>query len=128
VINWQSLAAVFAGGGLGSVARFMLTFVITQRIGPGFPWSTFAINVTGSFIIGLAAELTLTRAHAGTPLLRLFFLTGVLGGYTTFSTFSYDTVQLIGDRAVLLAFAYAGGSVILGVIAALGGVAFARSM
>lgn len=128
MISWQSVSAVFAGGGLGSVARFALTFLITQRFGPGFPWATFAINLTGSFVIGAVAELTLTRANAGTPLVRLFFMTGVLGGYTTFSTFSYDTVQLIGDRAVLLAFAYAGGSVILGVIAALGGVAFARSM
>ncbi|MFN2448315.1 MAG: CrcB family protein [Candidatus Baltobacteraceae bacterium] len=128
MINWQSVAAVFAGGGAGSVLRLLITFAVTQRYGPGFPWPTMLINITGSFAIGVLAELALTRANAGTPLVRLFFMTGVLGGYTTFSTFSFDALQLIGGRAVLLAVAYIAGSVILGVIAAFGGVALARSI
>jgi CrcB protein len=128
VTQLQSLLAVFTGGGLGSAVRFGVTFAFTQRFGPGFPWATFFINVTGSFLIGVIAELVATRASAGSPALRLFFVTGFLGGYTTFSTFSFDTMQLVGDRAVMLAVAYAAGSVILGVIAAFGGVAFARSI
>jgi CrcB protein len=125
-MNASAVLAVFAGGGIGSVIRYALTFAITQRYGPGFPWATFLINVTGSFLIGICAEIIVTRANAPAPLARLFFMTGVLGGYTTFSTFSLDAINLAGDRAVLLALAYVAGSVILGITAAFGGVAFAR--
>jgi CrcB protein len=126
VIGWQSALAVIAGGGIGSLVRYLVTFGITQRLGPGFPWSTFVINVTGSFIIGIVAEVTQTRAFAGAPLVRLFLMTGVLGGYTTFSTFSFDAMNLINERAGLLALSYAAGSVILGIAAAFGGIATAR--
>jgi CrcB protein len=118
---------VLAGGGIGSVLRYAVTFGITQRLGPGFPWWTFVINVTGSFVIGIVAEGVQTRAFGGTPLLRVFLMTGVLGGYTTFSTFSFETWQLINERVALLAFAYAAGSVILGVAAAFAGVALVRA-
>ena len=127
MIGWQSAIAVLAGGGIGSVLRYAVTFAVSQRLGPGFPWWTFAINVSGSFVIGLVAEFTQTRMLAGSPLVRLFLMTGVLGGYTTFSSFSYETLTLIGDRAVLLAASYAIGSVALGLIAAFAGVALARA-
>jgi CrcB protein len=127
VIGWQPLLAVLAGGGIGSVLRYVVTFGITQWLGPGFPWWTFIINITGSFVIGIVAELVQTRAFGGAPLLRVFLMTGVLGGYTTFSTFSLDTLQLFEERVVLLAFLYAAGSVLLGVAAAFGGVAAARA-
>jgi CrcB protein len=127
-IGWPSLLAVLVGGGIGSVLRYAVTFAITQRLGPGFPWGTFVINVTGSFVIGIVAEITQTRLFAGTPLLRVFLMTGVLGGYTTFSTFSYDTLTLIGDRAPsVLPLAYAAGSVLLGITAAFAGVALVRA-
>lgn len=119
---------MLAGGGIGSVIRYAVTFGITQRLGPGFPWWTFIINVTGSFIIGIVAESVQTRAFGGAPLLRVFLMTGVLGGYTTFSTFSLDTWQLINERVALLAFAYAAGSVILGIAAAFAGIALARGL
>jgi CrcB protein len=126
--GWSSLLAVLVGGGIGSVIRYVLTFAIAQRLGPGFPWWTFVINVTGSFVIGVVAEITQTRVFAGTPLLRVFLMTGVLGGYTTFSTFSYDTLTLIGERAPwVLPVAYAAGSVLLGVAAAFAGVALVRA-
>lgn len=121
------MLAVLAGGGIGSVIRYGVTFAIAQRLGPGFPWWTFIINVTGSFVIGVVAEVTQTRTFGGAPLLRLFLMTGVLGGYTTFSSFSYETLTLIGDRAQLLALAYAAGSVILGIAAAFAGVALVRA-
>lgn len=127
MIGWQSLLAVLAGGGIGSVLRYLVTFGVTQWLGPGFPWWTFLINVTGSFVIGIVAEVVQTRAFGGAPLLRVFLMTGVLGGYTTFSTFSLDTLQLFEERVALLAFAYAAGSVLLGVAAAFGGVAMARA-
>jgi CrcB protein len=127
LIGWQSLLAVLVGGGIGSVIRYALTFAIAQRLGPGFPWWTFVINITGSLVIGIVAEVTQTRTFAGAPLLRVFLMTGVLGGYTTFSSFSYETLTLIGDRAQLLALAYAAGSIVLGVAAAFAGVALVRA-
>ncbi len=127
MIGWQSLLAVFAGGGIGSLIRYSLTFALTQRLGPGFPWATFIINVTGSFIIGVVAEMTQTRVFAGGPLLRVFLMAGVLGGYTTFSTFSFDAVNLLHERAALLALSYAAGSVVLGIVAAFCGIALARA-
>lgn len=126
MIGWQSAFAVLVGGGIGSLARYGITFALAQRLGPGFPWATLLINVTGSFIIGAVAELTQTRAFSGAPVLRLFLMTGVLGGYTTFSSFSYETLTLVGERAAMLAAGYAIGSVILGVTAAFAGVALAR--
>ena len=128
MIGWQSALAVVAGGGIGSLIRYLVTFGIMQRLGPGFPWWTFIINVTGSFVIGIVFEITQTRAFPGAPLLRVFLMTGVLGGYTTFSTFSLETLQQIGDRVILLAAAYAIGSVVVGVAAAYGGVILARAV
>lgn len=120
------MLAVLAGGGIGSVLRYAVTFGMTQRLGPGFPWWTFAINVSGSFVIGAVAEITQTRVFGGSPLIRIFLMTGVLGGYTTFSTFALDTWQLLSDRVAYLAFAYAIGSVVLGICAAFCGIALAR--
>jgi fluoride exporter len=128
VTGWQAAVAVLAGGGIGSLIRYLITFSVTQRFGPGFPWATLIINVTGSFVIGLVAEMTQTRAFAGGQLLRIFLMTGVLGGYTTFSTFSFDTVNLLSERAALLAFSYAAGSVVLGIAAAFGGMALVRAL
>lgn len=127
MIGWQAALAVFAGGGVGSLFRYLVTFAVTQRLGPGFPWATLLINVSGSFIIGLVAEVTQTRVFTGGPLLRIFLMAGVLGGYTTFSTFSFDAVNLVHERAGLLAAAYAIGSVVLGIVAAFSGIALART-
>jgi CrcB protein len=127
MIGWQSFLAVLVGGGIGSVIRYAVTIGITQRLGAGFPWWTFIINVTGSLIIGIVAELTQTRVFAGSALVRVFLMTGVLGGYTTFSTFSLDALVLMREGDQLLAFAYVAGSVVLGIAAALGGVALVRA-
>lgn len=126
-MGWQSVLAVLLGGGIGSVIRYVITFAVTQRLGPGFPWWTFLVNVTGCFVIGIVAEVTQTRSFGAAPLLRIFLMTGVLGGYTTFSTFSLDTLTLIGDRVQMLAAAYAAGSVVLGVGAAFAGVTLVRA-
>lgn len=127
MINWQQLLAVLAGGGIGSVLRYAVTFAVTQRLGPGFPWWTFIINVSGSLVIGIVSEVTQTRAFGGAPLVRLFLMTGVLGGYTTFSTFSLDALTLTREGNPGAALLYAGGSVVLGIAAALAGVAFVRA-
>lgn len=127
-MDWRSGLAVFGGGGLGALLRYGVTIGIAQRLGPGFPWWTFVINVTGSFVIGIVAELTQTRAFAAAPFIRIFFMVGVIGGYTTFSTFSLDALTLINERAGLMASLYVIGSVVFGIAAALCGVAMTRAL
>ena len=126
-LDWRALLAILAGGGIGSVFRYLVTIAVTQRFGPGFPWATFIINVSGSFIIGIVFEISQTRSIGMPSLLRLFLMTGILGGYTTFSTFSLDAALLTSERAIVLAALYAAGSVILGLIAVFCGVFFVRS-
>ncbi|MDE2480697.1 MAG: fluoride efflux transporter CrcB [bacterium] len=123
------MLAILCGGGIGSVLRYAVTVLLTQRVGAGYAWiPTLLINVTGSLIIGAVFELSQTRAFGISPLVRIFLMTGVLGGYTTFSTFSLDSVTLVADRAVPLALAYASGSVVLGFAAAYVGVVIARAV
>ncbi len=128
MLDVRTLLTVALGGGLGSVLRYVVGFAFAQRFGAGFPWGTLFINVTGSLVIGIVAELAQTRALGIGPQARLFLAVGVLGGYTTFSTFSFDAVTLINDRAAALALAYAGTSVVLGLAAAFAGAALVRNL
>lgn len=120
-----TVVAVGAGGALGSVLRYLVTLVTVERIGPGFPWHTAGINVVGSFCIGVAAVYAQSSIGFSPPA-RAFVIVGVLGGFTTFSTFSYDTLTLINDGAGGLAALYCIGSVALGLLAAALGVTLAR--
>lgn len=110
--------AVAVGGAMGSVARFWLTGAMTALTGPRFPWGTLLINVVGSMVIGLVAGLTLTPARVGMhPDIRIFLMTGVCGGFTTFSAFSLQTLELLRAGDAGPAFGYAISSVVLCVIA-----------
>ncbi len=106
------------GGALGSVARFWLSGVIANRIGETFPWHTLVINVTGSFVIGFFATLTGPdgRIFASTST-RQFVMIGVCGGYTTFSAFSLQTLNLARDGEWLQAGANTVGSVVACLVA-----------
>lgn len=122
----SQIIAVAVGAAIGGVLRFVIGNAFVQRVGPGFPYGTLFINVTGSFLIGLIAQLAATRALNVSPLVRVFATTGLLGGYTTFSTFSLDTLTLVGDGAPLTGLAYAGGSVFASLIACYAGMVVAR--
>jgi fluoride exporter len=115
---------VFVGGGLGAMARHGVNRAGLAALGPGFPWWTFAVNVTGSFAIGLLAGLfgALETGHH----VRLFLTTGFLGGFTTFSAFSLDALTLWERGAPLQAGLYILGSVILSLIAAAVGLMLSR--
>jgi CrcB protein len=109
---------VFLGGGLGATLRHAVNTLCARLFGTHFPFGTFLINVTGSLVMGLIAGYLAFRGQAAQPW-RLFVMTGVLGGYTTFSAFSLDAALLYERGEVGLAAAYVAGSVIL----ALGGLA-----
>ena len=89
---------VSIGGAIGSAARFWISGVVAQRYGQTFPYGTLTVNVTGSFIIGLFAALTDPEGRwLVSPSFREFFMIGVCGGYTTFSSFSLQTLALAQD-------------------------------
>lgn len=119
--------AVAVGGALGSVTRFWLTGVMTALTGPRFPWGTLLINVLGSFIIGLVAGLTLTPERLGWhPSIRIFLMTGFCGGFTTFSAFSLQALELIQTGETAMAFGYMLASVALCLAFTLAGWQLAR--
>jgi CrcB protein len=119
--------AVAVGGAIGSVGRFWLTTVMTTLTGPRFPWGTLVINVLGSCVIGMVAGFTLVPARVGLhPDLRIFLMTGICGGFTTFSAFSLQTLELLQGGEVVAALGYTIGSVVLCVLATYGGWALGR--
>lgn len=107
---------VLAGAGFGGLARFVLGTWIMAKYGGRFPWGTFLINISGSFLIGLLMTL-LTERLQPHPNWRLFLVVGVLGGYTTFSTFEYETLVAVRDGERWITLLYVGGSVMVGYMA-----------
>ncbi len=115
---------VLAGAGLGGLARYALGTWIMARSGGRFPWSTFVINISGAFFIGLLMTLLTERFQIHSHW-RLFLVVGVLGGYTTFSTFEYETLQAVRDGERWVGLLYVTGSVLLGYVAVWLGAALA---
>jgi fluoride exporter len=104
---------VAIGGALGSVSRYWLSGFVAQRVGETFPWGTIIINITGSFVIGVFAALTAAEGRSSpSPKMVQFVMVGICGGYTTFSSFSLQTLRLVQDREWL----YAGGNVVVSVV------------
>ena len=115
------------GGAIGTVARYLLTLAVQPRAGAGFPVATLLINVTGSVLLGFLMRYGLERATAS-PEVRLLLTTGFCGGYTTFSTFSYETARLIEDGEWQRGLAYIVASVVLSLGGTFIGFALARSL
>ncbi len=116
-------AAVGAAAALGAIARYLLDQAVTRRVPTVFPLGTWLINITGSFVLGLIAG---TAAHHGlSPRVAAIVGTGVCGGYTTFSTFSYDNIRLMEDGSALAALGNAAASIACGLAAAALGLGLA---
>jgi CrcB protein len=115
------------GSALGGVARYLLGGWIQSRAGPAFPVGTLVINVTGSFLLGLLYRYA-TDSAAITPELRAMLTIGICGGYTTFSTFSYETVRLLDDGEFARAGAYIALSVAISIVATFLGIAAGREL
>jgi CrcB protein len=119
------LLAVAVGGALGSVARYLVVGQVTRWLGLAFPWGTLTVNVVGGFIIGLLAEAMALKWPVS-PEMRLFLITGILGGFTTFSAFSLEVVALVERGALAGALFYIVMSVALSVGAVFAGLALIR--
>jgi CrcB protein len=117
---------VFIGGGLGACLRYACNLIGARvSVGSPWPWSTFLINISGALLMGVLVEAFALR-NGASPQLRLLLATGVLGGYTTFSTYALEIGLLLQRGQHGLAALYAGGSVALGLVGLFGGMKLAR--
>jgi CrcB protein len=108
---------VALGGAIGAVSRFLVGSVVVRFYSTVFPMGTFLINITGSFFIGLL--MTFFLAHPAVPVnWRLFLVTGILGGYTTFSSFEWEALTALRSGASAIGFLYLGLSVVVGLAGA----------
>ena len=121
----MSYLLVFVGGGLGATLRHFVNMVCARAFGTGFPWGTFIINITGSTVMGLVAGYLAFKGEASQPW-RLFVMTGILGGYTTFSAFSLDAALLYQRGELASAALYVVGSVVLSIAGLFAGLALVR--
>lgn len=121
------LAAVAAGGALGSVGRFLLMSRMGHWLGAGFPYGTLAVNVLGSFVLGVLIEV-MAQLWSPSQELRAMLIVGLLGGFTTFSTFSLDAVYLFERHQYAALSGYVAGSVILSIAALFLGLAVMRQV
>lgn len=121
------LVLVLLGGGLGSLARYFTGLWLADRLGAAFPWGTLAVNVLGSFLIGLVATLADESGSIG-PQTRLLLVTGLLGGFTTFSAFSLETWRLLEQNEIGRAALNIAVTLALSFVAVVLGVAGGRAL
>ena len=121
----KMVVAIALGGATGALARYFVSQQMTQWLGADFPWGTFTVNVVGSFVLGLLAE-TFALAADASPAMRGFLIVGLLGSFTTFSTFSLDVALLFQRDRIDLAALYIAGSAILAIVGLYAGLKVAR--
>lgn len=123
----STIGAIALGGALGAVTRHGMNVAAFKMLGDGFPWATLGVNIIGSFLMGLFIAIF---AHYWQPsaAIKMFLITGFLGAFTTFSTFSLDVSVLYERGAMMHAALYVMGSVILSVGALFGALALVRGI
>lgn len=122
----RAVVGVAGAGAIGALARWGLSTAIGERLS-GFPWGTLVVNVLGSFLLGLVFVL-LTERFESTPATRLTLTTGLIGAFTTFSTFSLETIRLVEDGAWGSALGNVAANLVLGLVAVALGAALGRAV
>jgi len=122
----NGLIYIALGGGLGAVSRHLVGESTKRAFGAGFPYGTMTVNILGSLLMGLLIGWLVTKE--GGENLKLFLATGFLGGFTTFSAFSLDAINLLERKAYTPFFTYVGGSVIVAILALWIGLMIARKI
>jgi fluoride exporter len=121
------VALVALGGAIGSVARYGMQALAAQLLGPAFPWGTLVVNLTGSFLIAVVMHVALTGTAISLEL-RIFLTTGIMGGFTTYSSFNYETLALVHQRAYGFAALNVAATVLGCAVAGLLGLAAGRAL
>lgn len=123
----RSILLVGVGGFVGSVARYLVAILFSTQISSVFPFATLTVNIVGCFLIGILFALS-DRGNVLSPEWRILLTTGFCGGFTTFSTFSYESLRLMQDGEYLYLAAYVLISVFIGLTATYLGIALVRSI
>ena len=123
----RSFLLVGIGGFIGSLARYIVAVAMSGIISSTFPWATLIVNVAGCFLIGVIFAVS-DRGGLLSPEWRIFLTTGFCGGFTTFSTFSYESLKLLQDGEYLYVAVYVLASVVVGLLATLLGIYLIRSL
>jgi CrcB protein len=126
-MQWGVVATVALGGALGSVIRYLVAGAVQPNWWPGFPFGIFVVNITGGLAMGLITAMAALKLNLSAEM-RAFLTTGILGGYTTFSTFSLDSAMLIERGAYAQAAAYVVGSAVLSIVALFAGLWLVRAI
>jgi CrcB protein len=121
------IVGVALGGALGASARYLIDHAIEQRSFSIFPWATFTVNLTGCFLIGVITAALVDRHHLP-AWIRIGLVLGVIGGYTTFSTFAQETLTLLDAHDLAVALLYSVGSVTVGIAAVYAGELLGRAL
>ena len=122
-----TILLIAVGGASGAVARYVVDGFVSERVVPGFPWGILIVNLSGAFVLGLLYALAIER-DALSAEIRAPLLIGFLGAYTTFSTWMLDSWRLVEAGDLAAALANLGGSVLLGLIAVVAGLAIGRAV
>ncbi|MEH3092507.1 MAG: fluoride efflux transporter CrcB [Agrobacterium cavarae] len=123
----SNILLVAIGGAIGSVGRYLVGLWATRLAGPSFPWGTLTVNVVGAFAIGLLVEMVARRFDASNEM-RAFIVTGILGGFTTWSSFTLDTMVLFERGEVGLSALYLLASLLVSFAAIFAGLALGRAL
>lgn len=121
----QVLLAVALGGALGASGRHLVSRLMLHWFGSAFPWGTFTVNVAGSFLMGVLIETAALKLDLSNEM-RAFLFVGILGGFTTFSSFALDAVTLFERGALMPSFLYVAGSVVLSLAGLFAGLSLMR--
>jgi fluoride exporter len=121
----MTLVLIAAGGAAGAVSRYLVHVWVEQLTGGRFPWGTFVVNISGSFLLGLVFALSIDRA-ALAPEIRIPLMVGFIGSYTTFSTLMLESWRLVEDGDVLFLLGNVIGSILVGLAAVVAGLALGR--